>query len=100
MDSMANATFLKEEMKSRMPSPRNCSARIQVANKQFMKASSEGNVPCYVLNMTQDGSRHPEAQSFNMKGITVPELNRELLSVDDIYKSLLYRILICVVYIL
>ena len=43
VDSMANATFLKEEMKLRMPNPRNCSARIQVANKQFMKASSEGN---------------------------------------------------------
>ena len=29
MDSMANVTFLKEEMKSRMPNPRKCSATIQ-----------------------------------------------------------------------
>jgi len=86
VDSMANATFLNESMKHSMTNPRKCNARIQVANKQFMSASAEGNVPCYVLNMSNDTSRHADVQSFNMHGISVPELNRELLSVDDMYK--------------
>ena len=85
---MANRTFLKSAMTPKLENPSDSTARIQVANKQFMHAEAEGQLPCYVINPNSNSTgRHPSIQHFTFDGITVPDLHRELLSVDDLYKA-------------
>ena len=37
--------------------------------------------------MSSDSERHPLSQHFTFEGMTVPEVHRELLSVDDLYQA-------------
>ena len=50
VDTMANKTFLKASMSSQLTNARKSRAKIQVANKSFMDADLEGNMPCYIIN--------------------------------------------------
>ncbi len=85
VDTMANKTFLKASMSSQLTNARKSRAKIQVANKSFMDADLEGNMPCYIINPNSEHNSHPFVQPFTITGMTVPDLNRELLSVDDLY---------------
>ena len=86
VDTMANATFLKPYMKQYMHDIKGCNAKIQVANAQIMKASVEGELGMHVLNI-EGYEGIPLVQSFDIHGIITPSLNRELLSIDALYRS-------------
>ena len=59
-----------------------------------MGASVEGKLNTFVLNLAgYEGI--PASTSFQMKGTVVPELNKELLSVDDFYRYGKYNVLLC-----
>ena len=85
VDTMANATFLTPSMQQFMHNIKPCNAMIQVANAQTMKASCEGDLGMYVLNVDEH-AQIPLVQPFQMHAIVPPELNRELMSIDDLYK--------------
>ena len=87
VDTMANKTFFKSDVSKLLTNTRQSNARIRVANKQTMRAEVEGSMPCIVLNMSCNSERHPFSQNFTFEGMTVPELHRELLSVDDLYQA-------------
>jgi len=43
-------------------------------------------MPCYIINPSAQNDNHPLVQPFILiTGMTVPDLNRELLSVDDLH---------------
>ena len=87
IDTMANGTFMKTDMQRCMSNPKSSHERIRVANKQFMTAEAQGDVPCYVINTGTATAQIPKVQAFNIENaMTVPNLNRELLSIDDLYK--------------
>ena len=59
--------------------------KIRVANNKIMGASVEGKLNTFVRNLAgYEGI--PASTSFQIKGTVVPELNKELLSVDDFYR--------------
>ena len=88
VDTMANKTFLKSTMSSHLTESRQSNAMIQVANKNYMCADMEGNLPCLIFDVnTNKSNKHPRVQSFTLSGMTVPELSRELMSVDDLYAA-------------
>ena len=85
VDTMANATFLTPSMRQFMHNVSKCNAVIQVANAQTMQASCQGQLGMYVLNVEEhDGI--PLVQPFELHAIVPPQLNRELMSIDDLYK--------------
>ena len=86
MDTMANATFLRPCMQQYMHNITDCQARIQVANAQSMSASVQGDLGMYVINM-EGHNAIPMIQPFTVHGIIPPDLSRDLMSVDELYKN-------------
>ena len=86
VDTMANATFLRPCMQQYMHNITDCQARIQVANAQSMSASVQGDLGMYVINM-EGHNAIPMIQPFTVHGIIPPDLSRDLMSVDELYKN-------------
>ena len=85
VDTMANATFLTPSMRQFMHNVSTCNAVIQVANSQTMQASCQGQLGMHVLNIDEHADV-PLVQPFEVHAIVPPKLNRELMSIDDLYK--------------
>ena len=87
LDTGANGTFLLSDVEPYMQDTVKSNVKIKVANKQTTEASVSGTLLTYVLNLAgYEGI--PASTDFDIPGTVyiVPEISKELLSVDNFYR--------------
>ena len=94
LDTGANHTFLYTDVEPFMSNMSKSRARIGVANKSSMSASMTGSLHTYVLNLAAASGVEPISSFDIPSATTVPELSKELLSVDDFFRFHKYNLIL------
>ena len=94
LDTGTNHTLLFTDVEPVMHNTRKSNARIGVANSGSMGASMRGSLHTLVLDIAANPGISPLTSFTIPNATTVPELSKELFSVDDFFRYHKYNILL------
>ena len=86
LDTGSNLRLHHTDVESALTSVRKSNYLIQVANRQTISGSKDGQMLMTVVN-TNKYEGIPENTSIKLPATTVPGISRELFGIDDLYKQ-------------